>query len=254
MAMSLLAAAVLPVAAHATLPDGSAIPSGGSAVVHLRIPHGCSGEATTAVSVQLPDGVVGAKPQLLAGWTATTTKVPASYTLYGTDYTERVGTIRWEGGPLPDDEFLDFGISATFQLPPGEYALPAVQECGSAKVSWIEIPAAGQSHDDLEHPAPEFTVVEATAADDHDHAASTPGSASAEEAAMTMGDTAALTTQVDALTAKVASLEQAVADSATVTSDATASGPDTAIVVAVLALIVAIAGLGAGVVAVRRAG
>ena len=171
-ALALLLVTALPVAAHASVPDGSEVPSNGSAVVHVRIPHGCGDAAVTAVEVKLPDGVVSAKPELIAGWEASVKKVAANYTLWGTEYTERVGTITWAGGPLPDGQYLDFGINATFQLEAGEYALPVIQYCGDESVSWIEIPAEGQSHDDLEYPAPTFTVVEAVAdghggADDH---------------------------------------------------------------------------------------
>lgn len=166
-AIALLLVSVLPVAAHASVPDGSKVPSNSGAVMHVRVPHGCSGAAITAVEVQLPDGVVGAKPALIAGWTATTEMVPATYTLWGTEYTERVGTITWTGGPLPDGQFLDFGINATFQLEPGTYTLPVIQYCGDESVAWVEVPAAGQSHDDLERPAPEFVVVDAAAGDGH---------------------------------------------------------------------------------------
>jgi len=166
-AVALLLVSVLPVAAHASVPDGSKVPSNSGAVIHVRLPHGCGDAAITAVEVQLPDGVVGAKPALIAGWTATTEMVPATYTLYGTEYTERVGTITWTGGPLPDGQFLDFGINATFQLEPGEYTLPVIQYCGDESVAWVEVPAAGQSHDDLERPAPEFVVVAAAAGDGH---------------------------------------------------------------------------------------
>ena len=166
-AIALLLVSVLPVAAHASVPDGSKVPSNSGAVIHVRLPHGCGGAAVTAIEVQIPDGVVGAKPELIAGWTATTEMVPATYTLYGTEYTERVGTITWTGGPLPDGQFLDFGINATFQLEPGEYTLPVIQYCGDESVAWVEVPAAGQTHDDLEHPAPEFVVVDAAATDGH---------------------------------------------------------------------------------------
>ena len=172
-AIALLLVSVLPAAAHASVPDGSEVPSNGGAVIHVRIPHGCEGAAITSVEVQLPDGVVGAKPALIAGWTATTEMVPATYTLWGTEYTERVGTITWAGGPLPDGQFLDFGISATFQLEPGTYTLPVIQYCGDASVAWVEVPADGQTHDDLEHPAPEFVVVDAAATDGHTHAPAT---------------------------------------------------------------------------------
>jgi hypothetical protein len=62
---------------------------------------------------------------------------------------------------------LDFGINATFQLEPGEYHLPVIQYCGDASVAWVEVPAAGQTHDDLERPAPEFVVVAAPTGDGH---------------------------------------------------------------------------------------
>jgi uncharacterized protein YcnI len=114
--------------------------------------------------VQLPDGVINAKPEALAGWKVSTDRVAsAPYTLWGTEYTDRVGVITWSGGSLPATEFLDFGISAIFTMEPGEYTVPVTQQCGSESVAWIEIPAAGQTEDDLEHPAPTITVV--TAAD-----------------------------------------------------------------------------------------
>lgn len=186
----LLFAMALPVAAHITIPDGAVVPSGGSAVISFRVPHGCGGEPTTAISVQLPDGVVGAKPESVAGWTATTEMVPAEYELFGTKYTERVGTIRWEGGPLSDAEFKDFAVRATFQMDPGEYPIPVVQECGQTTESWIEVPAAGQTEDDLELPAPTITVVAAVADGDDDHAA-TPSAASAADASTSLSDSQA---------------------------------------------------------------
>jgi hypothetical protein len=42
-----------------------------------------------------------------------------------------------------------------------------IQYCGDESVAWVEVPAAGQSHDDLERPAPEFVVVDAAATDGH---------------------------------------------------------------------------------------
>ena len=160
-AVALLLAVVVPALAHATFPDGSAVPQGGEgAVIHVRIPHGCNGAPTDEVSVELPDGVINAKPEALAGWVASTERVPsAPYTLWGTEYTDRVGVVTWSGGSLPADQFLDFGISAIFDMEPGTYTVPVIQRCGADSVSWTEVPAQGQTEDDLEHPAPTFTVV-----------------------------------------------------------------------------------------------
>jgi uncharacterized protein YcnI len=234
-ALSLLAITALPVAAHVTIVDGSSVPAGGSAVIYFRLPHGCDGQPVNALSVQLPEGIVGAKPEAIAGWTTTTEMVPADYELFGTQYTERVGTIRWEGGPLPDDEFLDFGMRATFQLEPGEYPIPVVQECGASSEAWIEVPAEGQSEDDLEHPAPTITVVANDGADGHDHgmsASAAPGS----------DDVAQLTADLAAANERIAALETApVAD---------LSSPS--MWLTIVALIAGVGGLALGAMALRR--
>jgi uncharacterized protein YcnI len=224
-----------------TIVDGSAIPSGGSAVIYFRLPHGCDGAPVDALEVQLPDGVVGAKPQAIAGWTITTEMVPADYELYGTTYTERVGTIRWEGGPLADSEYLDFGVSATFQLEPGEYAIPAVQYCGDESVAWIEIPAEGQDHDELEAPAPTITVVEADAEGGHGHGDPGAEEPSAEVEALT-AEIEALTAELEAANQRIDALEtQPVADTTTMP-----------MLLTVVALVAGLAGLGLGFAALRR--
>lgn len=51
----------------------------------LRVPHGCDGKATTAVRVQIPEGVIAVKPMPKPGWTLQTKKgkYEKSYQLYG---------------------------------------------------------------------------------------------------------------------------------------------------------------------------
>ncbi len=118
---SLLLAGTATAFGHVESPDGDAIPSGSTALVHFRVPHGCEGAATTGLELQLPDGVVGAKPEQIAGWTVETEMVESDpYSLFGTEYTERVGVVGWSGGELPDEAFLDFGVLATFLGEPGE--------------------------------------------------------------------------------------------------------------------------------------
>ena len=199
--LALLLVSAMPVAAHATVPDGSDIPQGGDgAVIHVRIPHGCNGAQTDTVSVQLPDGVVNAKPEALAGWKVATERVTsAPYTLWGTTYTDRVGVVTWSGGSLPADQYLDFGISAIFTMEPGEYTVPVTQKCGADTVAWIEIPGAGQTEDDLEHPAPTITVV--AAAGDGSMGGDTSGSGGASNGSSTSTDPLAYVAIVAALVA-----------------------------------------------------
>ena len=47
---------------------------------------------------------------------------------------------------------------------------PTIQTCESGESAWIEIPAEGQDHDDLESPAPAVEVVAAAEDDSHDDA------------------------------------------------------------------------------------
>ena len=158
--LALLAASAVPALGHVESPDGDAIPSGSTAVVHFRVPHGCEGAATTGLELQLPDGVVGAKPGFVPGWSVETERVAsAPYTLYGTEYSDRVGVVRWSGGELPDEAYMDFGVLATFLGQPGEIHVPAIQHCGDAEVDWIELAAEGQDPESLEHPAPALTIV-----------------------------------------------------------------------------------------------
>jgi uncharacterized protein YcnI len=154
-------AAAAPALGHVTIPDGGAIPSGSSSVIHLRVPHGCEGAATDTLEVRLPDGIVSAQPEYVPGWTVEVDMVvSAPYDEFGTERTERVGVIRWSGGDLPDAAFYDFGIRARFLLEPGtSVGIPVVQRCGDAEVAWIEPTVQGAA--EPEHPAPLITIGEA---------------------------------------------------------------------------------------------
>ena len=125
----------------------------------LRVPHGCDGKATTAVRVQIPEGVIAVKPMPKPGWTLQTKKgkYDKSYQLYGQAVTDGVKEVDWSGGSLPDEFYDEFVFRATLtaDLPVGQKLyFPVVQECDGAADRWIEIPAAGQDEDALESPAP----------------------------------------------------------------------------------------------------
>jgi uncharacterized protein YcnI len=170
---ALLSAAVaslalaLPVAAHVSVPE-SDVHSGSTAVIHFRVPHGCGELNTDTLEIQLPDGVVGAQPEYLPGWTVEIEMVETEpYEQYGETLTERVGVVRWSGGDLPHFAFHDFAVRATFLSDPGTVlAFPTVQRCGTEEVAWIEPVVEGQ--DEPEYPTPTVTVIEAAAeGDDH---------------------------------------------------------------------------------------
>lgn len=133
----------------------------------FQVPHGCEGKPTTVVRVQIPEGVIAVKPQPKAGWTLEKVKgaYAKSYDYYGTPTGEGVKEIVWSGGSLGDDEYDEFVLRAylTKDLKAGETLyFPIVQECPDGVTErWIEIPAAGQSADDLELPAPGVKLLEA---------------------------------------------------------------------------------------------
>jgi len=163
LAVSLVTLAAIGSAqAHVTLEQEEATPDSSYKAV-LRVPHGCEGAATNAVRVQIPEGLIMAKPMPKADWQIELKEgaFAKTYDYYGTPVTKGVQEIAWTGGNLPDnfyDEFV-FRVRVTGFMPGTKIHLPVVQECGSAVERWIEIPEAGKSEDDYEYPAPGFTII-----------------------------------------------------------------------------------------------
>lgn len=172
---ALVAAAIAPApaGAHVTVaPEEAAADD--YAYLQFSVPHGCDGSSTTRLRVQVPENVVSVTPQVNPGWSLETKSGPKEETeLHGETITEGVREITWtaENAPLPD-EYLDvFGVSARMPAAPGETVyFPTIQECENGATRWIEVPAAGESPEELEEPAPALTLNEPDGA----HAASAP--------------------------------------------------------------------------------
>lgn len=151
--------------AHVSL-EKSEAPVGSTYKATFRVPHGCEGAPTNAIRVQIPEGVISVKPQPKPGWTLEKVRgaYAKSYDYYGTPTAEGVKEIVWTGGNLGDDEYDEFVLRGylTPDLTVGSMLyFPVVQECPDGKVErWIEIPAAGQSDEDLELPAPGVKLLE----------------------------------------------------------------------------------------------
>jgi uncharacterized protein YcnI len=151
------------VSAHVTLETQEAQPNASYKAV-LRVGHGCEGSPTTAVRVQIPEGVIAVKPMPKTGWQVDTVKdkYERPYDYFGTELTEGVREIAWSGGELPDDFYEEFTFVGrlTDFAPDTVLYFPTVQECAVGAHRWIEIPAAGQDPHDLDEPAPEVTIIE----------------------------------------------------------------------------------------------
>ena len=147
-----------PAHAHVSLEPAEA-PAGGAQPLRFRIGHGCSGQATTQLRVEIPEALDQARPQPKPGWTL---KIDH-------DGPKRVTAITWTGS-LPDDQFDDFAILARLPAEPGPLYFPTVQTCGAEEVQWTGVPDPGESAHTLTHPAPSVKIVPATGpAEMHHH-------------------------------------------------------------------------------------
>jgi uncharacterized protein YcnI len=158
-AAALAAAAFLavPAAAHVTLETREA-PAASTYKAVLRVPHGCAGSPTTAIRVQIPEGVIAVKPMPKPGWQLATVtgEYTKPYKYFDETLTKGVREISWTGGHLLDEHYDEFVFRA--YLPDGSPGtivyFPVVQQCEQGVHRWIEIPDGGRSADDYKEPAP----------------------------------------------------------------------------------------------------
>src|ERR1700683_1846616 len=98
--------------AHITLENRQAT-IGSSYKAVFAVPHGCAGSATVKIRVQIPEGVIAAKPMPKAGWNVELIKgkYAADYDYHGTKLSDGVKEVVWSGGKLPDDNYDEFVIN-----------------------------------------------------------------------------------------------------------------------------------------------
>src|SRR5258707_9383164 len=101
-----------PVLAHVSLETKQAT-VGSSYKAVFAVPHGCAGSATTKIRVQIPEGVIAAKPMPKNGWNveAISGKYAGEYDYQGSKLSEGVKEVVWSGGKLPDRNYDEFVIS-----------------------------------------------------------------------------------------------------------------------------------------------
>jgi hypothetical protein len=161
-ATALMLMAVTAALAHVTLETTEA-PTGAYKAV-FKVPHGCDGSPTTAVKVEVPEGVIGVKPMPKPGWSLSMEKgaYARTYDFYhGSKVSEGVKTVTWSGGKLLNEHFDEFVLSVylTDALPAGgKVYFPVTQSCEAGSVSWSEIAADGQDPHSLKAPAPMLRV------------------------------------------------------------------------------------------------
>lgn len=160
--LGLVATSTISAFSHATIEPREAAQNSYQKIV-LRVPHGCKGAPTTAVRIDVPEGLLGAKPMPKPGWTLETTKAKLAkpYTSHGREITEGVNRITWSGGNLPDAHYDEFVFMAQISdhLPAGKpLYIPATQTCPSGEAAWTQIPVEGVNAK-LDSPAPAIRIV-----------------------------------------------------------------------------------------------
>jgi uncharacterized protein YcnI len=136
----------------------------------IRIGHGCDGQPTLKVRVEIPEGVISVKPMPKAGWKLETETGPyaKTYEYYGKTLSEGVKQITWTGS-LKHEHYDEFIFRAKLHktlAPDQTLYFKTTQECGAGENAWIEIPADGQNSHDLKRPAP---GVHLTKPSEHSH-------------------------------------------------------------------------------------
>ena len=162
---ALVAAATLHPAdarAHAVLDTATAL-AGTYHKLVVRIGHGCSGSPTVELTVELPDGVAGGKPQPKPGWQVAVAREALADPFrdgHGNLVTDRVARVTWTGGPLEDWQFDEFAIQVRLPNRPGEtLRIPVVQRCAAGEHRWTEVPEPGQRPGALRQPAPSLLLL-----------------------------------------------------------------------------------------------
>jgi len=148
----------LPAQAHVTLEQAEALVDTPYKAV-LRVGHGCDGQATTALTVQIPAGFKGAKPMPKPGWTLSIRKEKLSepYESHGRRISEDVVEIRWTAqspeSALPDAWYDEFVLRGGTPSTPGPLWFKVRQQCEHGEWNWAELPASGTLTRGLKAPA-----------------------------------------------------------------------------------------------------
>jgi uncharacterized protein YcnI len=151
--------------AHVTLAIKEA-PVGAEYKAIFRVPHGCKGSATVKLSVEVPAGMIAAKPQPKSGWQIEIAKGADDRPDHRSAVSEVVKAVTWSGGNLPDDYYDEFVLSGRIDkaLEPGTTLyFPVTQTCEQGIERWFDIPAAGEAARDHRSPAPSVKLLPAAA-------------------------------------------------------------------------------------------
>jgi uncharacterized protein YcnI len=153
-----LLAACGSVQAHVTLDQPQAL-AGTSFKVALRVGHGCDGQATSTISVRIPEGFAGAKPMPKPGWVLEIKRAPLAqpYESHGRKISDDVVQITWKAASreawLQDAWYDEFVLRGQTPATAGPLWFKVLQGCEKSEADWAEVPASGTATQGLKFPA-----------------------------------------------------------------------------------------------------
>ncbi len=131
------ATAVFP---HVVLDEPVAL-SGANYKAALRVSHGCQGSPTIGITVRIPSGLQGAKPQPKPGWVLTV------------DGSEITWTATSREHAVPDAYFDEFVLRGGLSKDAQPLWFKVLQTCENGRNDWTQIPEQGVSTKGLKFPA-----------------------------------------------------------------------------------------------------
>ncbi|MDN5851734.1 MAG: YcnI family protein [Actinomycetia bacterium] len=163
IAAGAVALGAAPASAHVGVTPSTTV-AGEYAVLTFAVPHGCDGSATTKLAIEIPDGIDVVTPTINDGWTIDKQTEPVS----SGDENERVARVTYNAKtPLADGYRDTFELSVALPTDAGRtLVFPTIQTCKKGKTAWTQVPEDGQSEDQLDAPAPSFTLTESEDGDE----------------------------------------------------------------------------------------
>lgn len=174
-ALGIVALSAGAASAHVTVTP-STTAAGAYTVLTFSVGHGCEGSPTTKIAIQMPEAIPAVTPTLNQGWDVRKVSEKLAEPIedaHGNKLTERISQVVYTAKTPLADGFRDtFELSVQLPETEGEtVTFPVVQTCQQGQTGWIETPAEGQDPEELESPAPAFTITSASGEGHHGDAA-----------------------------------------------------------------------------------
>ncbi len=184
--LALAIAAPLAASAHVHA-DPGVVSAGSTETITFSFSHGCDGAPTTALVIDIPEGVGNATPVVQGGWSISRE--------LGADGVPTQVTFTSDT-PVEDGLKANVAIAMLFDESAAgtSIPIPVTQQCATGETAWTEVAEEGESTDDLDAPAPVIEVGDVAEGDGHGHGGAAEAddeAADTEEHADAAGDASA---------------------------------------------------------------